>query len=542
MYYLPSLESQHRRQFAEGRTAMDIAQLVKDAEADGVQFAFIKHGNLKIITSPDNRHHQGKLDLFKEEIEAYLKGEAIDNSFEANGIQRNEHHHNGSKKPAFNHTDYGNAERLVSEYGGGIRFCFQWKKWLIWDSTHWEVDETNEIERLAKIVTRNIHREVADINLSEEQAKAITRHAHQSEKRERIKATISLAESEPTIPVVPDKLDADPWLLNCKNGTVDLRTGELKKHNRQDLITRVVPYDYSPEGKEPARWLSFLERIFNNDTELISFVQRLLGYSLAGVVREHILAIFYGKGDNGKSVLLETLREILGEYGMVATASLLLAMKHKGHPTDIADLFRKRFVYAIETDDGRHIAEATVKQLTGGDSIRTRRLYENSWQFTPSHTLFLATNHKPDVTGTDHGIWRRLRLVPFDVRIPKAEQDAELKDKLLLEAPGIVRWLVQGCVEWQRLGLSEPGAVTKATGDYRQEQDTLGRFFEEHCLIGSAYRVKFSALYECYKNWAETSGERCESQKNLGAQLVERDFEKKKSNGIWYLGIGLREI
>ncbi len=275
---------------------------------------------------------------------------------------------------------------------------------------------------------------------------------------------LKLAESELGVPVLPEDLNRDGWLLNVPNGTLDLRSGTLREHRREDLITQLCPVDYDPAAECPL-WHQTLNTFFarphrERQAELIDYFHRGAGKSLAGVVRDHVLLFAYGTGSNGKSTMLNALQETLGpDYAMKATAGLLMASKTDAHPTGLTDLYGKRLVVAIETESGRRLNETLVKELTGGDKIRARRMREDFWEFSPTHSIVLATNHKPTVRGTDHGIWRRLRLLPFTVSIPDGQADKSMPEKLRAEAPGILAWLVP------RLhGLAGAGARRAAGG------------------------------------------------------------------------------
>src|SRR5215213_4388400 len=372
-------------------------------------------------------------------------------------------------------TDYGNAERFVDEHGGSVCWCGPWRKFLVYDGRHWVRADTGEDERLLKSTVRGIYAEASEAEDSQER-KAIADHAKRSESAKRINDALRLARSEPGIPILPHELDADPWLLNVLNGTVDLRTRELRPHDRRDLITKLAPVEYDPDAKAP-NFEAFLARILPSEA-LRRFVQRAIGYAATGVVSEEVLVILYGVGANGKSTLVNILMEALGDYAMQAAPELLLA-KRGSHPTELADLFGARFVASVEVDEGRRLAEGLVKQLTGRDPIKARRMREDFWEFEPTHTVFLATNHRPEVRGTDHAIWRRIRLVPFEETIPKDEQDKKLAEKLRGEMPGILAWIVQGCLAYQQDGLGEPDKVRAATLDYRSEMDVLAGFIED---------------------------------------------------------------
>jgi putative DNA primase/helicase len=265
-----------------------------------------------------------------------------------------------------------------------------------------------------------------------------------------------------------------------------------------------------------------------------------VGYALTGVIREHVLLILWGTGRNGKSTFLNALRAMLGPYAMKAPSELLLVSNNDRHPTERADLFGKRFIAAIETEQGRRLAEVFVKEATGGDPIRARRMREDFWEFWPTHKVFLATNHKPVITGTDTAIWERIRLIPFTVTIPKNERDATLPDKLQAELPGILAWAVRGCLAWQQDGLGEPDEVQQATEGYRAEMDTVGGFISECCLTGSNYRAKADELYDAYNLWCTRNRVSDEGQRAFGMALTEKGFERHKSNSInWWRGLAL---
>ena len=298
----------------------------------------------------------------------------------------------------FNNSDLGNAQRFAAMHGNSARFCYPWGKWLAYDGRRWRVDESGEVERLAKSTIKAMYSEA--LTLPDDQRAALTKHALETERRAaRIAAMIDLARSELGIAVQPEQLDCDPWLLNVQNGTIDLRSGKLRPHDRADLATKIAPVSYDPEAT-CERWEMFLHSIFAGKASLIDYVKRLLGYSLTGDVREQILGIFWGSGSNGKSTLLNLfMSDLLGpDYALKAPHELLM-VKGDEHPTERADLYGKRLVAAIETDDGKRLAESLVKELTGGDAIRARRMRENFWEFRPTHKLVLCTNHKPSIRG-----------------------------------------------------------------------------------------------------------------------------------------------
>lgn len=441
----------------------------------------------------------------------------------------------------FNLTDLGNAERLVDLHGRDLRYCHPWSKWIVWDGRRWAIDKTAAARRRARETVRHIYAEAA-AEEDDEHRKALVKHAIASEDRKRIGAMLALAEAEAGIPILPEQMDLDPWLFNCRNGTIDLQTGELRPHRRSDLITKLCPLDYDPTAECPL-WLSTLDLFFAGNADLIGYWQRLCGYCLVGVIRDHIMPVAYGTGNNGKSTILGTLLNVFGtDYAMKAMPDLLMAKKQDTHPTDKADLFGMRLVVAIETEAGRRLNESQIKELSGNDRIRARRMREDPWEFQPTHTLVMATNHKPVVRGTDNGIWRRLKLVPFNVKVEGREDDKAMPEKLRAEYSGILTWCVRGCLDWQNQGLEPPDVVEEATQGYRLEQDILGQFLEEHTIKNPLAKVKSSQIYERYKEWAKDGNEFVMTHKAFGLALVERGFPKKESHGMWYQGIGLRAL
>jgi putative DNA primase/helicase len=349
------------------------------------------------------------------------------------------------------------------------------------------------------------------------------------------------ARALPPIPILPDALDADPWLLNVANGTIDLRTGELRAHRREDLLTRLAPVEYDPDAQAPC-WAAFLERIFAGDGELIGFLRRAVGYSLTGQTGEQVFFILHGTGANGKSTLLEALGAMLGDYGAKTPTETLLIKRSAGISNDVARLRGARLVTAVEAEDGQRLAESLVKQLTGGDTITARFLYQEAFEFAPTFKLWLATNHKPTIRGTDYAIWRRIRLIPFAVTIPEKEQDRTLPDKLKAELPGILAWAVRGCLEWQREGLGLPEAVKAATAAYQVEQDTLAAWLDACCILSPTATARAGQLYKNYRAWAEENGERPMTGHKFGRTLTERGFDKYKDRAGWaYVGLGVAD-
>lgn len=451
--------------------------------------------------------------------------------------------------PKFPLTDYGNAQRLAARHGRDLRYAPQLGGWYVWDGARWEADRTGEIVRRAKDTVRAIYAEAAE-ERSADRRELVARHAFNSEGIRRIYGMVDLTQSEPGVAVSTDQMDHDPWLLNCPNGTVDLRTGEIRQHRREDLLTKLCPIAYDAAAECPL-WLRTLALIFPVDPadpaaggneHLIGYVRRLLGLCLTGRV-ESILPIFWGGGANGKSTILNTVRAVLGGgYAMQAPPNFLMAKNNDNHPTELADLYGQRLVIATETRQNRRIDEALIKQLTGGERVRARRMRQDFFEFDPTHKLILCTNHRPRVSESDEGIWRRLALIPFAVRfwnpdrkgefgLDHLRQDKQLPDRLAAEHPGILRWMVAGCLEWQANGLGTPPEVEQQTAEYRADEDVIGQFLAERVEVGNAGYAEFKDVYAAYRAWSEQADERSLSSRQFAADLRRRGHRVERGSG-----------
>ena len=449
----------------------------------------------------------------------------------------------GSIAEAESRTDLANGKRFAKLHGKEVHYVSGWNKFISWNRNRWFVDAGFMVESRAKHVSDAIWQEIADILPEVDlwtQSQLIA-FARQSSSSRGIEAMLKMARSEPNMPIPHTKLDCNPWLFNVQNGTINLQTGQIQSHNPQDYITKIAPIKFDERAECPI-WLQMLEEIFAESQSLIGFLQRFFGMTLTGVTQEHILPFFYGCGANGKSTVVETVLAVLGkDYSMRAAPDLLMVKANESHPTERADLFGKRFVAATEIEQGRRLNESLVKDLTGGDAIRARRMREDFWEFQPSHKIILVGNHKPNVRGQDHGIWRRLRLIPFMVTIPPDRQDKQLREKLLRESRGILNWMLQGCKEWQAEGLGEPAEVTAATESYRGEQDVVGAFIAERCIESASSKVKASDLFGEYERWCKLNGEHPIGGRRFGETMTERGYERYHSGGTWYRGIEITE-
>ncbi len=435
-------------------------------------------------------------------------------------------------------TDLGNARRFVRLHGADLRYVHTFGRWFWWDGCRWREDESGEIIRRATDVSTDLYQQAAGAD-SEANRKELARHAISTESEKRLRSLVSLAQSLPSIPAGPDEFDADPWVLNTPKGLVDLRTGELSPHDRAAMCSKVTGAGYEPQARSEL-WERCLET-WLPDPEVRAFVQRAVGYSLIGIITEQILLIMWGGGANGKSVLQEILRKAIGDYAMHTPPETLISNHSGGIPNDIARLRGARLVSASESDENRRLAEGRIKALTSGDAIAARFMRAEWFEFVPTFTVWLSTNHKPIIRGQDLGIWRRIKLVPFEVEIPEADRDPYLLQKLETELPAVLAWAIQGCLDYQAIGLNAPEAVEVATADYRRESDVFGEFIEERCEIKAERFATSEGLYLAYQEWAKGAGEKVLTKTMFGKKLNERGFDREKQGGVrGWIGIALR--
>jgi putative DNA primase/helicase len=436
-------------------------------------------------------------------------------------------------------TDQGNGRRFAREHVGRVRYAWGERRYLWWDGRRFSRhDAEGHALELAKGTARGIYAE-ADRETDPDRRKRLATWAARSESEARLRAMLALAASEPGMAVAPHELDADGDLLNVENGLVDTRLGTLGPHDPAKLCTKLAPVVYDPAARCP-RFMTVLDTIFAGRTPLIEFMQRALGYALTADVSEQCLFVLYGKGANGKSTLLRVVGDLLGDYARTTPTETLLVQRGEGPRNDVMRLRGARFVSANEAEGRRHLSESLVKALTGSDVIAARALYQEFDQFVPTFKVFLSVNHHPRITGTDRAIWRRIRLIPFDVTIPEAEQDKHLGDALRAEWPGIFAWLVRGTLAWRRDGLRAPKDITEATADYRRGQDTLGPFLDEACVCTDGASVAIGDLYSRYVAWAETNREPTLSKREFGVRMLERDGVTRDRTGTARLWRGVR--
>lgn len=438
-------------------------------------------------------------------------------------------------------TDVGNAERFVAMFKDQVKYCTIYKKWFIWNGKLWEQDDTGKIITYAIECVRNIIHD-ADLLPDGDKRKALIQHSLKSESNGRLKALLDIASGMPAITVRSEDLDQNPWLLNCQNGTINLRTGKLQEHNPKDFITRICTAKYDPDCAIPL-WTQLMEKITSGDKEYLRYIQKALGYSLTGDISEQAIFLLYGTGSNGKSTMLNIFAALLGGYAQSTSSDTFMQKKNEAVNNDIARLKGARFVSAIEMEEGKRMAESLIKSMTGGDKLVTRFLYGEFFEYIPQFKVFLAVNHKPDIRDTTNSIWRRIKIMEFKNTFTEQERDKNFPAKIMAtELPGILAWAVQGCILWQQEGIRAPDIVEAATREYREEMDSFSHFFDECCVVRDGARVTNKMLRAKYKEWCADNGEYELTQKPFSRKLLERGYEKKKSSssgGQEWHGFGL---
>jgi putative DNA primase/helicase len=423
-------------------------------------------------------------------------------------------------------TDEALALRFAEQHAGTLRYVAAWSKWMLWNKRHWSVDTTLHAFDLVRKTCRQASVECNKPKVASLIASAKT-----------VSAVERLAKADRRLAATSDQWDADPWLLKTPTGTIDLRTGEQRAHNSSDYITHST--SVAPGGACPI-WRRFLDRVTDGDVALQEFLQRVAGYGLTGSTREHALFFLYGTGANGKSVFLNTVAGVIGTYHRTAPIETFTVSNTDRHPTDLAGLRGARLVTAIETEEGRRWAESRIKSLTGGDKIAARFMRADFFEYVPQFKLAIAGNHKPGLRSVDEAIRRRFNLIPFTITIPPDERDDTLTDKLQEEWPGILAWMIDGCVDWQERGLSPPAVVTDATTAYLESEDAIAAWIEEQCNRDPNAWEPTSKLFAQWKSWAELAGEYVGTTRRFSQSLEARGFvpvRRTKARGFTGLRI-----
>ena len=447
---------------------------------------------------------------------------------------------NELKKGKVQLTDSTNASRLLEEHGRDIRYNAAWKKWVVWNGKYWKTDESGSLVHEKGLETvRNIYDELLDTDDPRERID-IEKFAKQSESTRRRESFVKAAQYITELNITSDCFDPNPWLLNVQNGTVDVLTGECREHRQEEMITKIANVVYDPKADCPL-WKQFIREIMNFKPELISFLQTAAGWALTGNIEEQTMFILFGSGANGKTTFLNTILYLLGDYAIATPTETFMKKNADQNTNDIARLRGTRFVTTTEAEQGRRLSEPLIKKITGNDQMTARFLYGEYFNFTPTFKIFMATNHKPVIKGTDHGIWRRIKLVPFTTRIPEEKQDKSLEEKLKAEASGILNWLLEGTARWRREGLKVPAAILNATDEYRGEMDVIGNFLKERCIQRKDVTIRIRELYKAYADWCDDNKEHAVSERFFTMRLKDMGFEQSRTaEARFWTGLALR--
>jgi putative DNA primase/helicase len=512
---------------------MDATRVLQAFTALGVRLRLDEHD--AIVYEPDEnipqelKEHAGAV---RRDLVALLNGDAADEPAEPPGAERC--------------TDMGNALRFARDHGADVRYCYAMKSWLVWSTRRWRWDTGRLVTKRAKATARRLYRRLAELRAQQADKdflRAFEKHVRYSQSDAGIRHMLSLAQSEPGVPVELDDLDADPMLLNCTNGTLELTTMTLRPPRREDLITKITKAPYRPDATHP-----MLDRLLTRvlpDVAVRAFVQRVAGYALTASTIEEKLFIAYGPTNGGKSTVLSALRNALGDYATTADSATFMKRRHEGGQArdDLMALVGRRLVISSEVEDGSRMAESLVKTLFGGDAMSGRALYERTQEFVPVFKLMIAANHRPRARDDDDALWRRIVEIPFTVSIPEAERDPSIKSTLTnprKAGAAVLAWAAAGCTAWLNGGLAIPDAVKKATAAYRAEMDPITDFLKEACVLENKTEVATGVLKDAYLSWAKDASIR----EPLGSRAFNERLEAKgltrnKKRTLWF-GIRLR--
>ncbi|MDR7870333.1 MAG: phage/plasmid primase, P4 family [Tissierellaceae bacterium] len=432
---------------------------------------------------------------------------------------------NKIKKYAFD--DTGNADRFVAKFQDKARYSYIDRGWYFYNGRKWEFDNLGHVKKLTEDVIDDMKKELAYCE-DEDEEKSFFKHLKYT--RNNRGKTNMIKESEHRLSILPGEFDKNKEVFNVVNGVINLRNGDLIDHSFDKYLSKMSYVEYTNKIDTPL-WTEFLNQIFDNDQELIDYVQKAVGYSMSGSTKEQCVFFCYGNGRNGKSTFLDIVSEIMGDYSTnIQPETIMVNRQTGGANSDIARLKGARFVTTVEPNQGARLNEGLLKQLTGGDTVTARHLYGKEFEFEAEFKLWMATNHKPIIRGRDLGIWRRMHLIPFTVQIPDDKVDKNLKYKLKKELTGILNWAVEGCIKWQREGLEMPAAVEDAVKEYKSEMDVISAFLDD-CTVMGPGETKASDLYKAYADWAEQNGEYKMSNTMFGKEVSIR-FEKRKTGGV----------
>lgn len=421
-------------------------------------------------------------------------------------------------KKQYHLTDTGNAKRFASLVENDVRFCKG--RWYIWDKKRFKEDDKYQIYLLADRVIHQIYDEASKEDDSDRK-KALYQWGRQLESRSRIESMLKLSQARFPIPIVVDELDADPLAINCDNGI--LRGTDLYAHDQTYLMTKLAPVAHNPKADAPL-WQTFLDRCIP-DKEVQSFLQRSIGYSLTGSVKEQKMFFLYGLGANGKSTFINVIMKVMGDYARFISSDVFIAKNQEGHPTAVCDLLGVRLAVCPELEEGKRFNEQSLKWITGGEKIKARRLYQDFMEFENTSKIWIIGNHKPQIRGTDFAIWRRILLIPFEETIPIEEQDKNLLEKLYDEIEGIFNWCVSGYHDWLLNGLKPPNRVIVATEEYRVEQDSLQQFLDEEVEMSDSHTCPNKDIYRRYSIVTKDKNEFVFSNKAFCGKMRDKGFK-----------------
>lgn len=446
--------------------------------------------------------------------------------------------------PVVMHTldDTGNAQRMNDVFCDSLRYNFTDKRWMYYTNGKWQYDEKGAVFSASDIVLERMIKETAVWTEKDGGSMLNDFQKHKKKTRSHNSKSAMIKEFEHLVPIAPSELDTHKTLVNCPDSVINLENGEISEHSPDLYMTRMLGTSIPENPKKPEKWLNFLNQIFNGDKELIRYVQKALGYSLSGLTTEQCVFFLYGTGRNGKSTFLEIVRLILGDYATnIQPESIMMKSSNSSANTDIARLKGARLVTSVEPNEGMRLNEGLVKQLTGDDMITARKLYGNEFEFRPEFKLWMATNHKPIIRGTDLGIWRRIHIIPFTVTIPEDKIDKNLGDKLAKELPDILAWIAEGYHLWSAEGLHKPKVVEDAVKEYQSEMDVISAFLSsDYCVDGG--EAKASALYAVYCQWAAENNEYKMPSRKFGIEMTKHYDKIRKKDAFYYKGVSLSGI
>lgn len=445
----------------------------------------------------------------------------------------------GAPDRFYSFDDTGNAHRFADNFGGIFRYDHADKAWLYWDKTRWKYDDDGAVFRAVNASVESMKKELGYYRSSGDNDAADAFSKHMKYSRSHKGKTACENECRPILPVTPAQLDRHKMAFNTLSGVLSLKSGTLNAHDPDRFITKLSPVAPSDNSDCPI-WRRFLDEVFRGDTELIRYIQKAVGYSLTGRTSEQCAFFLYGTGRNGKSTFLDVISDICGDYAVnIQPETLMIKPNSSGASSDIARLRGARFVTSTEPNEGMRINEGLLKQLTGEDIVTARKLYGNEFEFRPEFKLWMATNHKPIIRGTDLGIWRRVHMIPFAATIPESRVDRQLGEKLRAEYSAILRWAVEGCLLWQSEGLDMPRSVRDAVAEYRREMDVISAFIEDRCEVRDGAHVKAGVLFAAYAEWAERFNEHKFSNTKFGVEVAKRFKKVVQRDGKYYVGISL---